>query len=51
LIAEKISGEPERFNFFKNIKHFIIPGGDYMRRPIYTSAIIFYKIKDFFNLN
>jgi len=50
LIAEKISGEPERFNFFKNIKHFTIPGGDYSRRPIYTSAIIFYKIKDFLNL-
>ena len=51
LITEKISGEPERFNFFKNIKHFTIPGGDFLRRPIYTSAITFYKIKDFFNLN
>ena len=51
LITEKISGEPKRFNFFKNIKHFTIPGGDFMRRPIYTSAITFYKIKDLFNLN
>ena len=51
LITEKISGEPKRFNFFKNIQHFTIPGGNFMRRPIYTSAIIFYKIKDLFNLN
>ena len=51
LISEKISGKSERFNFFSKIKHFSIPGGDIMRRPIYASAITFYKIKDFFNLN
>jgi gamma-glutamylputrescine oxidase len=47
LIAEKISGKSERFNFFNKIKHLSMPGSDIMRRPIYTSAIIFYKIKDF----
>ena len=51
LIEEKISGNSERFDFFTKIKHFSIPGGDVMRRPIYTSAIFFYKIKDFFSLN
>ena len=51
LIGEKISGKSERFNFFNKIKHFSIPGSNIMRRPIYTSAITFYKIKDFFNLN
>jgi gamma-glutamylputrescine oxidase len=51
LISEKISGKSERFNFFNKIKHLSIPGGDIIRRPIYTSAIIFYKIKDFFNFN
>ena len=51
LIGEKISGTSERFNFFNKIKHFSIPGSNIMRRPIYTSAITFYKIKDFFNLN
>ena len=51
LIEEKISGNSERFDFFSKIKHFSIPGVDILRRPIYTSAIIFYKIKDFFNLN
>ena len=34
LISEKISGKSERFNFFSKIKHFSIPGGDIMRRPI-----------------
>ena len=47
LIAEKILGRSERFNFFSSIKHFLIPGGDILRRPIYTSAITYYKIKDF----
>ena len=51
LIAEKISGSPERFNFLKNITHIPILGGDFMRRPFYTSAIAYYRIKDFLNLH
>ena len=48
LISEKISGNNERFNFFESIKHFSIPGGKYLRRPIYSSAIAYYKFRDFF---
>tara|TARA_Y100000590_G_C14890227_1_gene702444 strand:- start:125 stop:526 length:402 start_codon:yes stop_codon:yes gene_type:complete len=47
LIAEKIEGHNERFDLFKNIKHFSIPGGNIFRRPIYSSAIFYYKIRDF----
>jgi len=46
LIEEKISGNSEKFNFFQKIKHISIPGGDWLRRPIYTSAISYYKLRD-----
>ena len=48
LIAEKISGFSDRFNFFERISHMSIPGGDFLRRPIYASAIGYYKFRDFF---
>ena len=47
LISEKVSGDNTRFEFFEKIKHFSIPGGDLLRRPIYSSAISYYKIRDF----
>ena len=46
LISEKISGNSERFDFFSKIKHAFIPGGDLFRRPIYSSAIFYYKLRD-----
>ena len=46
LISEKISGSSDRFNFFESINHFSIPGGDKFRRPIYASAIAYYKFRD-----
>ena len=46
LIAEKISGFPDRFNFFESIKHISIPGVDFFRRPIYSAAIAYYKMRD-----
>ncbi len=49
LIADKIHGDGEKFNFFKNIKHFSIPGGNLLRRPIYSSAIVYYKFRDIIN--
>ena len=48
LIAEKISGFPDRFNFFESIKHISIPGGDFFRRPLYSTAIAYYKMRDIF---
>ena len=46
LIAEKISGKAERFELFSKIKHIFIPGVHLLRRPIYSSAIFYYKLKD-----
>ena len=49
LIAEKISGQSNRFDIISKIKNFSIPGGDFFRRPIYTSAVAFYKLQDMLN--
>ena len=46
LISEKISGKSERFDLFSKINHIFIPGGDLFRRPIYSSAIFYYKLRD-----
>jgi len=48
LISEKISGTSNRFNFFQSISHFTIPGGNLLRRPIYASAVAYYKFRDLF---
>jgi len=46
LISEKISGDSERFDFFSKVSHILIPGGDLLRRPIYSSVIFYYKLLD-----
>ena len=46
LISEKIEGKVDRFDLFSKIKHLIIPGGDFFRRPIYSSSIFYYKLRD-----
>ena len=42
--------EIDKFNFISNIKNFSILGGDLFRRPIYTSAVSFYKFQDMLKL-
>ena len=49
IISEKIEGKEERFDLFSNIKHIFIPGGNFFRRPIYSSAIFYYKLRDLIN--
>ena len=49
LIAENIYGDHERFKFFSDINHMSIPLGSIFRRPIYSSAILYYKIRDYLN--
>jgi len=49
LIAEKINGINDRFKFFSDINHISIPLGSLLRRPIYSSAIMYYKVRDYLN--
>ena len=49
LIGENIHGDHERFEFFSDINHMSIPLGSIFRRPIYSSAILYYKIRDYLN--
>ena len=48
-LAQKINGDSDRFNFFSDINHMSIPFGSIFRRPIYSSAILYYKIRDYLN--
>ena len=47
LISEYVTGNKDRFHFFSSIQHQTIPGGDFVRRPIYSSAVAYYKLRDF----
>ena len=49
LIGENIHGDHERFKFFSDINHMSIPFGSIFRRPIYSSAILYYKVRDYLN--
>ena len=49
LIGENIHGDHERFKFCSGINHMSIPFGSIFRRPIYSSAILYYKIRDYLN--
>ena len=49
LISENINGDSERFNFFSDISHISIPLRSLLRRPVYSSAILYYKIRDYLN--
>ena len=49
LIAEHISGFSDRFKFFSDITHISIPFGSLFRRPIYSSAVLYYKFRDYLN--
>ena len=49
LISEKILEKSNRFDMFSQIKHIKIPGGNILRRPIYSSAIVYYRAIDFLN--
>ena len=49
LISEKINKEEDRFNFFADINHMSIPFGNLLRRPIYSSAVLYYRFRDYLN--
>ena len=49
LISEYLNGDNQRFKFFSDINHMSIPMGSVFRRPIYSSAILYYKIRDYLN--
>ena len=49
LISEKINNEEDRFNFFADINHMSIPFGNLLRRPIYSSAVLYYRFRDYLN--
>ena len=49
MIAEKILDKNNHFNKFTEINHIKIPGGDLLRRPNYSAAILYYRFRDYLN--
>ena len=49
MIADKILDKNDYFDKFSQINHFKIPGGNYLRRPMYSSAILYYRFRDYIN--
>ena len=49
MVAEKILNKSNNFDMFEQINHFKIPGGNMFRRPLYSSAIIYYRLMDYLN--
>ncbi|MDA0341531.1 MAG: FAD-dependent oxidoreductase, partial [Proteobacteria bacterium] len=45
LIAESITGAPERFDLFAGIKHHPFPGGPF-KTPALVVAMAYYKLRD-----
>ena len=47
MIAEKILDKNNHFDKFAEIKHIKIPGGNLLRRPNYSAAILYYRFRDY----
>ena len=47
MIAEKITDKNNHFDKFAEINHFKIPGGNFLRRPNYSAAILYYRFRDY----
>ncbi|MDP5071373.1 MAG: FAD-binding oxidoreductase, partial [Congregibacter sp.] len=46
ITADKLTGEPERFNVMASINHWPFPGGKLLRRPGLALGMAYYKAKD-----
>ncbi|EXJ09243.1 NAD(P)/FAD-dependent oxidoreductase [Nitrincola nitratireducens] len=48
LLAEKISGQSERFDWFAKVPHMTFPGGRRLRAPLLAAGMLWHKLKDAF---
>jgi glycine/D-amino acid oxidase-like deaminating enzyme len=48
LIAEKLNGQPDRFDLFARIKHRTFPGGPALRSPLLALGMLYHRFKDLF---
>ena len=45
-MADAIGGTMEKFDLFANVKHFRIPGSQWMGHQIIALGMLFYRLKD-----
>ena len=46
VLSDAIAGTMERFDLFANVKHFRIPGSQWMGNQIIALGMLYYKLKD-----
>jgi gamma-glutamylputrescine oxidase len=46
LLAEAALGRPERFEVFARVPAKPFPGGDLLRRPLVSAALMWFKLMD-----
>jgi gamma-glutamylputrescine oxidase len=46
LLAEAAMGRPERFNVFARVPARRFPGGEFLRKPLVTAALLAFKVMD-----
>ena len=46
LLAEAASGRPERFDVFARVPAARFPGGEFLRKPLVTAALLAFKVMD-----
>lgn len=46
LLAEKLSGNSERFNAFASLKHYSFPGGRHLQIPLTALGAAYYNLRD-----
>lgn len=46
IMADAIAGTVEHFDMFANVKPFIVPGAQALRKPMVTLGMMYYMIKD-----
>ena len=46
VVADAIGGTMEKFDLFANMKHFRIPGSQWMGNQIIALGMLYYRLKD-----
>ena len=46
LVADAIAGTMEKFDLFANMKHYRIPGSQWLGNQIIALGMLYYRMKD-----
>ena len=46
IVAEAVTGTMEKFDLFAKMKHFRIPGGQWLGNQMVAMGMLYYRLKD-----